>query len=80
MSIRGLRVMASVSSKKWRRKMVGVHKTKGDFCRFQLATNSIEKGSLFMRSSACIIEKLSKSVATTKVARNPLCQELHEEL
>ena len=31
----------------------GVHKTKGDLCRFQLATNGVEKGSW------CIIERLS---------------------
>ena len=31
----------------------GVHKTKGDFCRFQLATNSVEKGSWFMSNSEC---------------------------
>ena len=35
-----------------------VHKTKGDLCRFQLATNSIEKGSWFMSNSECIIEEL----------------------
>ena len=39
----------------------GVHKTKGDLCQFQLATNSIEKGSWFMSNSECIIEELSKS-------------------
>ena len=38
----------------------GVHKTKGDLCRFQLATNSVEKGSWFMSNSECIIEELSK--------------------
>ena len=39
----------------------GVHKTKGDSCRFQLATNSVEKGSWFMSNSECIIiEELSK--------------------
>ena len=37
-----------------------VHKTKGDLCRFQLATNSVEKGSWFMSNSECIIEELSK--------------------
>ena len=39
----------------------GVHKTKGDLCRFQLATNSIEKGSWFMSNSECIIEELTKN-------------------
>ena len=34
--------------------------TKGDLCRFQLATNSIEKESWFMSNSECIIEELSK--------------------
>ena len=38
----------------------GVHKTKGDLCRFQLATNSVEKGSWFMSNSECVIEELSK--------------------
>ena len=38
----------------------GVHKTKGDLCRFQLATNSVEKGSWFTSNSECIIEELSK--------------------
>ena len=38
----------------------GVYKTKGDLCRFQLATNSAEKGSWFMSNSECIIEDLSK--------------------
>ena len=38
----------------------GVHKTKGDLCRFQLATNSIEKGSWFVSKSECIIEELGK--------------------
>ena len=38
----------------------GVHKTEGDLCRFQLATNSSEKGSWFMSNSECIIEELSK--------------------
>ena len=38
----------------------GVHKTKGDLWRFQLATNSVEKGSWFMSNSECIIEELSK--------------------
>ena len=37
----------------------GVCKTKGDLCRFQLATNSVEKGSWFMSNSGCIIEVLS---------------------
>ena len=36
-----------------------VHKTKGDLCRFQLATNSIEKGSWFMSNAECIIEELN---------------------
>ena len=38
----------------------GVHKTKGDLCRFQLTTNSFEKGSSFMSNSECIIEELGK--------------------
>ena len=38
----------------------GVHKTKVALCRFQLATNSIEKGSWFMSNFECIIEELSK--------------------
>ena len=29
----------------------GVYKTKGDLCRFQLTTNSVEKGSCFMSNS-----------------------------
>ena len=37
-----------------------MHKTKGDLCRFQLPTNSIEKGSRFMSNSECIIEELGK--------------------
>ena len=37
----------------------GVHKTKGDLCRFQLTTSSIEKGSWFMSNSECVIEELS---------------------
>ena len=45
-------------------------KTKGDLCRFQLATNSIEKGSWFMSNSECIIEELQSWP----------CQESHEEL
>ena len=40
-------------------KEMGVHTTKGDVCLFQLATNSIEKGSWFMSNSQCIIEELS---------------------
>ena len=39
--------------------MDSVHKTKGDLCRFHLATNSIEKGSWFRSNSECIIEELS---------------------
>ena len=38
----------------------GVHGTKGDLCRFQLATKSIDKGSWFMSNSKCIIVELSK--------------------
>ena len=38
----------------------GVHKTKGDLSRFQLATNSVEKRSWFMSFSERIIEELSK--------------------
>ena len=38
----------------------GVRGTKGDLCRFQLATNSIDKGSWFMSNSKCIMEELSK--------------------
>ena len=37
----------------------GVHETKGDPRRFQLASNSIEKSSWFMSTSQCIIEELS---------------------
>ena len=37
----------------------GVHKT-SDLCRFQLATNRIEKGSWFMSNSECIIEEMGK--------------------
>ena len=37
----------------------GVHKTKGDLCRIQLAMNSIEKGSWFMANSECIIVELT---------------------
>ena len=36
-----------------------MHKTNGNLCRFQLATNSIEKRSWFMSYSECIIEELS---------------------
>ena len=36
----------------------GVHKMKGDLCRFQLATNGVEKRSCFMSNSECIIEEL----------------------
>ena len=32
---------------------------KATVCRFQLATNSIEKGSSFMLNSECVIEELS---------------------
>ena len=39
--------------------MDDAHKTKGDLCRFQLATNSIEKGTWFVSNSECIIEELS---------------------
>ena len=34
-----------------------VHKSKGDSCLFQMATNSIEKGSWFMSNSECVIEE-----------------------
>ena len=37
----------------------GVHKTNGDLCRFQLTTNSVEKGSWFTSNSGCIIGELS---------------------
>ena len=37
-----------------------MHKTKGDLCGFQLATNSVKKGSWFMSNSECIIEEFSK--------------------
>ena len=40
--------------------MHGVHRTKGDLCLFQLATNSIEKGSWFRLNSECTIEELSR--------------------
>ena len=36
----------------------GAYKTKGDFCRFQLTTNNVEKGSWFMANSGCIIEEV----------------------
>ena len=38
----------------------GVHKTRGDLCRFQSATKSIDEGSWFMSNSECIIEELGK--------------------
>ena len=38
----------------------GVCKTKGDLCRFQLLTNSVEKGSWFKSNSRCTIEELSR--------------------
>ena len=40
----------------------GVHKTKVELCRFQLAPNSIEKGSWFISNSECIIEELASLV------------------
>ena len=58
--MRGL--VASVSLTKMAEKD-GVHKTEGDLCRFQLATNSIEKGSWFMSNSECISRSYA-SVAT----------------
>ena len=54
----------------------GVHKTKGDMSRFQLATNSIEKGSCFMSNSECIIEVLNKRCYNKRWPG----QESHEEL
>ena len=51
---RGLSFVNEISEKD------GVHKTKADLCRFQLATNSVEKGSWFMSNSECIIEELGK--------------------
>ena len=54
----------------------GVHKTKGDLCRFQLATNSIEKGFWFMLNSECIIEELTKRCLNQRWPG----QESHEEL
>ena len=38
----------------------GVYKTNCDLCRFQLTTNSVEKGSWFMSNSGCIIEELGQ--------------------
>ena len=50
---RGLRFVREMAEKD------GVHKTNGDLCRFQLTTNSVEKGSWFTSNSGCIIGELS---------------------
>ena len=40
----------------------GVHKTKGDLCRFQLTTNSVEKGSWFMSNSGATAEMVKQRI------------------
>ena len=43
---------------------VGVHQTKGDLCRFQLTTNSVEKGSWFMSNSGGAAAEMVKQRIT----------------
>ena len=40
----------------------GVYKTKGDLCRFQLTTNSVEKGSWFMSNSGATAEMVKQRI------------------